>query len=323
MAIDLHSHYFPLSVAERLPSDLVQHTTGRDGAHALDIAGHHLPLSRHLVDLDQQLADLERQRLTARTLMVPPFTLLYELEARTGARWARAVNEAIAETAATDPDKLIGFATVPLQDVASAVTELSRAVDELGLRGVEIATSVNGDGLDNPGLDPFWTRAEELRIPILIHPHYVSGANRMQDYHLRNLVGNPTETALAGAKLLFGGVLERFPRLHIILSHGGGALPHIIGRLRQGAAVRPECRARAQDPIAGLGKLFYDTIVFDRQVLRHVMSIVGASQLVLGTDYPFDMSEDDPIAFVRDSGLAAAEVDQILNAGQRLIARDA
>jgi aminocarboxymuconate-semialdehyde decarboxylase len=122
---------------------------------------------------------------------------------------------------------------------------------------------------------------------------------------------------------LFGGVLERFPEVRIILSHGGGALPHIIGRLRQGAAVRPECRTRAQDPIAGLGKLYYDTIVFDPQILRHIVSIVGASQVVLGTDYPFDMSEDDPIGFVRDSGLPAAEIDQILDAGRRLLARDA
>lgn len=320
MAIDLHSHYFPLSAADRLPADLVQLAKHDDGSHALEIAGHHLPLSRHLVDLDQQVSDLARQQLSARALIVPPFTMLYELESALGARWARAINDAMAEAAATAPDKLIGFATAPLQDVPAAVAELSRAVNELGLRGVEIATSVNGDGLDNPDLDPFWARAEALHVPILIHPHYVTGTERMRDYHLRNLVGNPTETALAGAKLLFGGVLERFPDLRIILSHGGGALPHLVGRLRHGAAVRPEARSRAREPLTGLHKLYYDTIVFDPQILRHLSGIVGASQLVLGTDYPFDMADDDPIGFVRGSGLPAEEVELILDAGSRLLA---
>ena len=319
MTIDLHSHYFPLRAVDLLPPGIADVTAGADGAYAITIAGHHLPLSRSLVDLDQQLVDLERQRLTARTLMVPPFTLLYELEPATGAQWARAINEAIAETVTAAPDKLVGFGTVPLQDVAAAVSELSWAIVEGGLGGIEIATSVNGGGLDSPDLDPFWARAEELQIPILIHPHYVSGASRMQDYHLRNLIGNPTETALAGAKLLFGGVLERFPALRLILSHGGGALPHVVGRLRQGAAVRPECRTRATDPLAGLQKLYYDTIVFDQQILRHVAASVGASQLVVGTDYPFDMAEDDPVEFVRTSGLPKEDVDLILNAGRRLV----
>jgi hypothetical protein len=141
----------------------------------------------------------------------------------------------------------------------------------------------------------------------------------MKEYYLRNLIGNPTETAIAGARLLFSGVLERFPGLRIILSHGGGSLPHISGRLRHGFAVRPEARERARDPLAQLGRLFYDTIVFDPLILRHLVAVVGASQVVLGTDYPFDMGEEAPVAFVRQAGLAAPDCDAILNAADRII----
>ena len=204
---------------------------------------------------------------------------------------------------------------------SSAVTELARAVNELGMRGVEIATNINGVELDAPELDPFWEQAERLKIPILIHPHYVAGADRKREYHLLNLIGNPTETALAGARLLFGGVLERYPDLRIILSHGGGALPHLIGRLRHGHAARPEAKLRASAPIEHLRRLYYDTIVFDAGVLRHIVETVGASQVVLGTDYPFDMSEPQPVEFVRNAGLAPEDVDTILANGDALLAR--
>lgn len=319
MITDLHSHYFPLEAVRQLPDAPVQVTELGDGTYRLVANGHAFTLDRSLFELDQQRSDLRRQGLDARNLMPPPFTLLYELPPDDGVRWSRALNDAMAAAAAAYPNELIGFATVPLQDVPAAVEEARRAAQDLNLRGIEIATSVNGVGLDDPSLDPFWEVCQALGLPILIHPHYVSGAERMGGYHLRNLIGNPAETALAGARLLFGGVLERFPALHIILSHGGGALPHLVGRLRHGYRVRPECQERASAPIEHMSRLFYDTIVFDHSVLRHVAETVGTSQLILGTDYPFDMSEDQPVAFIRGAGFSDEETCQILNAGDRLI----
>src|SRR5204862_7962028 len=148
--------------------------------------------------------------------------LQYELSAEAGVRWARALNDGLAAAARAFPDAFVGLATLPLQDLPAALAELERAVHDLGLAGVEIATNLNGVELDDPTLDPFWARAEALRLAVLIHPHYVAGAGRMGGYHLANLVGNPAETALAGARLLFGGVLERFARLRLIRAHGGG-----------------------------------------------------------------------------------------------------
>jgi len=278
-------------------------------------------LDPELLDLDWHLDEMRRQDVARRALAVPPFLLQYALPAGEGARWARAINDGIADAIAPYPDAFTGFATVPLPDVPAAVTELERAVAELGFHGVEIATNIAGVELDDRRLEPFWDAAQRLGTPILVHPHDVAGANRMGDYYLRNLVGNPVETAVAGARLLFGGVLERYPDLAIVLSHGGGALPHLIGRLRHGYEVRPEARARASAPTEHLRRLYYDTIVFDAGVLRHLVETVGASQVVIGTDSPFDMGEPDPVGLVRGAGLADDDVHRILGNGDALLAR--
>lgn len=318
MIIDLHSHYFPLGVLRPFtdgPAKIVEESSD---SITMSFAGSTLTLDLDLFDLDRQIDAMRRQRIDRRALMLPPFTILYELPVREGTSWARAVNDWIVAASRSHPDAFIGFATVPLQDVEAAVAELTRVAD-LGLQGVEILTNINGTELDDTSLEPFWSKVESLAFPILIHPHHVAGAERMDGYHLRNLVGNPTETALAGARLLFGGVLERHPELNIILSHGGGALPHLIGRMRHGFEIRSEARTRAVKPFDSLRRLYYDTIVFDRMILRHMIEIVGTSQVVLGTDYPFDMAEEDPVGFIQSSGFPEDVTNSILTSGQRLI----
>ena len=320
MVIDLHSHFFPLDAAlsSAAPVSPVPETV-EDG-YVLEVAGHRLHLSHELIDVDAQRTAIERQGLDQRALMPPPYTILYELPGEDGLAWSVALNDGISEVARQDPDRFVGFATVPLQSPTAAVAELNRAIQMLALRGVEILSNVDGMGLDDPSLEPFWEAAEQLNVPILVHPHNVAGGERMGEFYLRNLIGNPTETAQAGARILFAGVLERYPGLKIILSHGGGALPHLIGRLRHGYEVRPECRERASHPIEQLRRLYFDTIVFDSTILRHLIELAGIDQIVLGTDFPFDMGDPDPIGFVRRSGLNLADVDTILQSGERLLA---
>lgn len=315
----MHSHYFPLSVLDRLPDGPAAIVEAADGRRRLSAGGHAIPLGSDLFDLERQREAMQRQGLTHRTLIPPPFCLLYELPEDQGANWSSTLNDEMAAAAGRYPDSFTGFATVPLQSPDAAIVEMERAVGELGLRGVEIATTINGVSLDHHTLDPFWYRCQKLSLPVLIHPHYIAGAERMGPYHLRNLVGNPSETALAGAHLLFGGVLERFPDLCLILSHGGGALPHLIGRLQHGFTVRRECQGKTTDLAGQLRRLYYDSVVFDPLLLRHLIELVGASQVVLGTDYPFDMSEPDPIGFVRNSGLPEADIELILHSGDRLL----
>jgi aminocarboxymuconate-semialdehyde decarboxylase len=316
---DLHCHVFPVEAARRARTSVAVEPA--DDGYRLTTGSRTMVLDRGLFDLDLQLDDMLRQGVVRRALSVPPFTLQYGLPRDEGIRWARALNEGIAEIVGQHPNQLAGLATAPLQDVPAAVDELEYATGQLGLVGVEIATNIHGVELDDPALDPFWARSETLGMPILIHPNDVAGVNRMGAYYLNNLVGNPIETALAGARLLFGGVLERYPGLRVILAHGGGALPHLIGRLAHGYAVRPEARERARAPIEHLRRLYFDTVVFDAGVLRHVVETAGAAQVVLGTDYPFDMGETDPVGFVRGSGLDEQDVDTILGNGERLLRR--
>ena len=320
MIIDLHSHYFPLDAVRSGGMDVAV-SDGADGSLIVRAADHKLDIDRDLVDLRAQHDALTRQRLDRRTLMPPPYTILYELEGDTGLHWARMLNDGTAAAQRSNPDVFVGFATVPLQSPSSAVDELHRAIGELGLQGVEILTNVDGNGIDDPAYEPFWGAAASLGVPVLIHPNNVAGGERMGAYYLRNLVGNPTETAQAGARILFAGVLERHPRLKIILSHGGGAMPHLIGRLRHGYEVRPECRERAANPIEQIRNLYYDTIVFDPLILRHLVEIVGVDRVAVGTDFPFDMGETNPIGFVETSGLSDRDCQTILQAGERLLSR--
>ncbi len=322
MIVDLHSHYLPLSAVRGMDA-LIPVREGENGTLELVMGGHTHALSEELTDLERQRETMTRQGLDQKVLAVPPFCFQYELLATDGIRWSRMVNDGIAEAVQSAPEAFVGFATLPLQDMTEAIRELDRAVGELGLAGIEIATNINGVELDAPELHPLWERAATHRLPILIHPHYVAGASRMGDYHLRNLIGNPAETALAGSRLLFGGVLERYPDLVLILSHGGGALPHLIGRLAQGYRVRPECRLYASSPEELLGAFYFDTIVFDSTVLRHLVDTVGADRVIVGTDYPFDMSDDNPVTFVTTAGLAEDEAQAILAGGAELLARRA
>lgn len=319
MISDLHCHFFPAAAASQAGTSIS--LTPADGTWRMTSGNAVTMLDPELLDLQWHLAEMRRQGVERRALAVPPFLLQYALPSGEGARWARAINDGIAEAIAPYPEQIVGLATVPLQEPAAAVAELERSVVELGFRGVEIATNIAGVELDDPALEPFWEAAQRLGTPILVHPHDVAGAGRMGDYYLRNLVGNPVETAVAGARLLFGGVLERYPDLVVILSHGGGVLPHLVGRLRHGYEARPEARIRASAPIEHLRRLYYDTIVFDPGILRHLVETVGASQVVLGTDSPFDMGEQDPVGFVRGAGLAESDVERILGNGDTLLAR--
>lgn len=320
MVIDLHSHYVPLEAANAANTG-IRLTKMADGEVRFEARGQIMLLEAALFDLERQRADAARQRLEQRILTIPPFCFQYELPAGSGVSWAAHLNDGIAAAAAGDRAAFIGFATLPMQDIDAALAELERAIGQLGLRGIELASNINGVELDDPALEPVWERVAQFGVPVLIHPHYVVGPQRMGDYYLRNLVGNPVETALAGARLILGGVLERHPTLKIILSHGGGALPGIFPRILHGYGVRPESRVRANNPELGFRRLYYDTIVFEGRALRQLVESVGASQVILGTDYPFDMSLSDPVTFVEGSGLGPEDVQQIFANGTRLLER--
>jgi aminocarboxymuconate-semialdehyde decarboxylase len=319
MVIDLHSHYIPLEAANSAEAGIRFDDPG-SGEIAFRSPHQSMTLERQLFDLDIQTTDAVSQRLDRRILAVPPFCFQYELPAEAGIRWARALNDGYAAAAQTDPERFVPFATLPMQAPYEAIKELERAVGELGCRGVEIGSNINGVELDASELEPFWECVAAAGVPLLIHPHYIAGADRLNGYYLRNLIGNPTDTAIAGARLILSGILERHPELKIILSHGGGALPGILGRILHGYQVRPEARERTSDPAAAAKRLYCDTIVFEPRMLRYLVESFGAEQIILGTDYPFDMGMEQPVDFIETSDLSDRDVATILSNGDRLLA---
>jgi aminocarboxymuconate-semialdehyde decarboxylase len=189
---------------------------------------------------------------------------------------------------------------MPMQDAARAVREMERAVRDCGLRGFEICTHINGQDLDDPQFAPVFAAAARLGVPIFLHPQNWGEMRRIQDYHLWNLFGFPTETALAAARLVVGGVFERNPELKIILAHGGGYFPYQIGRLDHGYKVRAELHDRLpKPPSAYLGGIYCDTLTHNTTALRFLVERMGDDHVVIGTDYPFDMGDETPVETVR------------------------
>jgi aminocarboxymuconate-semialdehyde decarboxylase len=311
--IDIHNHYIPPSLLEGTsPLSLLK--SGENDSVRLLVAGSvQPPQPASLLDLERQDTDSGRQGIDAKVLAVPPFLFLYELDPASGISFTQRVNNEMAKAAASGGNtKWIPVGTVALQDPMAATSELKRGVQELGLKGFTIATSVAGRDLDDPALLPFFQAAADLRVPILIHPSYVPGGDRLRKYYLRNLIGNPVETAIAAACLVFGGVMAALPDLRVILSHGGGVAPYIAGRWRHGSLCRPECRSASIDPVEGVKRFYYDTVTHDAGALRYLVDFAGAGHTLLGSDYPFDMGDEEPVKSVLACGLKETETSGIL-----------
>ncbi|MDP1990704.1 MAG: amidohydrolase family protein [Syntrophales bacterium] len=264
-------------------------------------------------DVSRNIADLVEAGMDIGVVQPNPLGFYYWAEGSTGADLSRIVNEYMAEAVRQYPDRLLGLATVPMQDVDRAVKEIAYAVQKLKLSGVVVGTNINGKGLDDPQFLPFFEAVEDLDIPIFIHASNPFGAERIRDYYLVNLIGFPVETAITVAQLVFGGVLDRYPRLKICLSHAGGVFPFIVGRLEHGQSVRPETAALCKHPFSHyLRNLYVDTITYRADTLRFVLEMMPKGNVFLGTDYPFDMADGDPVKSVKSAVSDPASLEAIL-----------
>jgi aminocarboxymuconate-semialdehyde decarboxylase len=309
MTIDFHAHVVPgryLDLVRRGDVPDVRVTRG-DRGEVLDVAGgpegrqvaQRLPLLATYHDPAVRTAAMDAAGVDVHVLSPVQFMYHYWLEPGLAAALARAANDGIAEMVQAEPRRFVGMATLPLQDTPASLAELRR-VHALGFRSVEIGTHVAGVPLDSVDLDGVYGLAETLGVTLFVHPYAPFGRERLGRYFLRNLLGNPFETAIAVSHLAFGGVLERFPRLRFCLAHGGGAVLAVAGRLDRGHQVAPECRANGGGrPGDYLPRFWYDTITHDAAALRYLVTRVGSSQVVLGSDYPFEIGDLDPVRTVR------------------------
>jgi aminocarboxymuconate-semialdehyde decarboxylase len=326
LTVDIHSH-----VLSRRAEELVRpyYTLDKEPtlAFATDLTREINRLQRERVAPKQtlaseRLADMDASGIDIQVLSPAPTQYCYWTEPELGREASRLINDDIAAMAAEDPKRFVAMGNVPLQDTRLAIEELRRCVRTLGMRGVEINTNVNGAELASERLEPFFAAAQELGVLLFLHPLGFSEGKRLSRHYFNNVIGNPLESTLAISHLIFEGVLDRYPSLKICVAHGGGYLPMYGARMDHAYAVRDDCRVRiSKPPSVYLRQLYFDTVVFDPEQLAYLVRRFGSDHILLGSDYPYDMAEDDPVGFVnRVEGLSDEERARIcgLNAARLL-----
>src|SRR5262245_38256592 len=292
-----------------------------DDFSVLEVAGsRYRPFPRGGWDMQRRLSDMDAAGIDVQVVCNTPQTFLYNIDPALAVTLAALQNDQIAKAVAANPQRLIGLATLPMQAPALSADELRRAIRSLGLKGAQIGSNVNGRNLDDPTFEPLWAAANELRAFVMVHPTQVAGGERLGSYYLVNLIGNPLDTTIAAACLVFGGVIERYPRIKFLMVHGGGFVPYQAGRFKHGWQVRPEPRATQKEPPdAALDRLYFDTIVHSQSALEFLVSSAGASRVLLGSDYPYDMGTRDCVRQVRALSLAESDKATILGGAARAL----
>jgi aminocarboxymuconate-semialdehyde decarboxylase len=304
MRIDLHSHVIPSRIVEaigREPQTFAARIEG-EGANRRIVhdQGYVYPLFEEFLDPEAKLESMDRKGIDVSAVSPAPPMFYYWADAELALKVAGLVNDGVADIVAAKPDRLRGMASIPMQHPDAAIAELERVVREHGFRAVEIGTSIEGAQLAEERFRSVLRRAAELGVFVFAHPYYVGAKSGLECYYLTNLIGNPLDTAVAVANLMFSGVLDEIPELKILLAHGGGFAPYQIGRLVHGHKVRSETHARSQsNPKDLLRRFYFDSLVFDPQALRYLIDLVGADHVAIGTDSPFDMADQAPLETLR------------------------
>jgi aminocarboxymuconate-semialdehyde decarboxylase len=315
--IDTHAHYFPKAFlevfnAEGRRFDAEFHTT--DQGFFFKTPGQTSgPLPMKFIDLSQRLTDMDGQGVAVQALSLTG-PMVYWADGEVSHKLSREWNDAAVAAHNAHPDRFVVLATLPMRDPDRAIDELDRVSRLPGVRGIYMGTNIDGRDLDDPLFEPIFARIEALDLPVFLHPLGPPiGGKRLQPYSLTNLVAFPFDTTIAACHLIFGGVLDKHPKLAVNLPHAGGVLPTLIGRLDHGFKVIPQAKRMAQAPSAYLRRFTYDIIAHSKPVMEFVISQVGADRITLGSDYCFDVGYERPVQFVEQLRLTPEERMMILN----------
>jgi aminocarboxymuconate-semialdehyde decarboxylase len=312
ITIDMHSHVGVPEAAAMVAEKEVGTFASMSAASAAHQKKLVAELKEQLHNPERRIADMDEAGIDMSIISMSPMEFFYHLEEEQAAALARKQNDQIAEIVRKYPKRFVGMSTVPMKYPAAAVKELERSVKELGMKGVEVCSNVRGDYLGEDKFLPFFEKAAALDIPIFVHPSNVAAADRTKFFYLNNLIGNPLDTTIAAAQMIFKGLFDRFPDLKIVLSHAGGMVPWNIDRWDRGYKVRPECAEFIKkSPGEYLKSFYYDTITHGPETLRFLISRVGIDRVVMATDYPYDMGDLTPLQSLAAAGLSAEETEKI------------
>jgi aminocarboxymuconate-semialdehyde decarboxylase len=333
MPIDVHAHYVPPAVLETLRdrgADYGVSVTARppacseclEFAYGLQVRPF---FPRLLEDAGRRVEHMERQGITKQVLSIWTDIFGYGIDSRRGTAWHRLLNSALAAWCAKDRQHFAWLASGALPDAASAARELETSVRQEGAVGGVVAANVEGVNLGELNLDEYWAAATELDVPVFIHPAQPTPTPRTRQFALMNPIVQYTfDTTLAVGSLIFSGVLDRFPGLRLILSHGGGAFPYLVGRfdcLHSRMDTKATANAALHAPSSYFGRMHYDTILHSAKALRFLAESVGVIRMVIGSDDSFPPADHDPLGSLRAAGFGPAEIETIAETNPRGIFR--
>jgi aminocarboxymuconate-semialdehyde decarboxylase len=323
-AIDIHHHYFPSELIAEIKqhgkSLGVEYLPSKDGALSLSFGkGSRTGVDPEIMDVDKRLEIMREGRVAIATAEAQPSAQGYPLDGKQGEAWSRLYNEGIHNLVKRHPQRFVGMATVPLQDPARAATVLEHAIGDLKFSGVTIGSNVNGKYFDGKEFDPFWKKAEELDVLIIMHPDSILGSDQMGAYSLRTVCGNPADTTLSVGFMIYGGVFDRFPKLKLGLLHGGGFFPYHLGRFDQGfkrSGGRQPFPA-SQPPSRYLKNLYFDNLVYRVDTVEYLKRVVGADHIMVGTDYPYTLGDWMSVEKIEQMNCTEAERRAMLHGNAR------
>ncbi|MBR3640998.1 MAG: amidohydrolase [Oscillibacter sp.] len=316
MKIDAHSHFIPDTLLEMIRKDGAFCNTeiiDVDGKPFIrHFEGFQYPMFEGFYKPEVKLADMAKMGLDHTVLSVSPGTFYYWIDAGAALETSKICNDWVSDLSKKDPAHFSGMATIPMQDIPAALKELERAHEKLGLNALEIAPVINEKNLDEKEFFPIYEYCAANGILIALHPYYIGVKPQFARYYNTNLIANVLETNMGINSLIFGGAFEQFPALRVLAAHGGGYFPYQLGRLVHGYEVRNEAKVNIpKAPDQYLDNLYYDTITHWLPPLQFLADTFGADHVVIGTDYPYDMGDYQPVEHVKALRLTDAERELI------------
>jgi len=306
MRIDFHTHIIPEEIpnfVEKYGSQKwpVLKKTCSCGADIYLEGEKFREVTDQVWSAEKRIEDMDKEGVDMQVLSPIPLTFSYWAKSEEAEDFSQLQNDFISNIIKEYPSRFLGLGTVPLQDADAAIREMKRCKFELGLHGLEIGTNVNGLNLDEPYLDEFFAKAEEWQVPLFIHPWESLGLERMPRHNFMYTISYTTDTTLAAASLVNGGVMEKYPKLKICLAHGGGTYPWLLPRFDQGYNVWPHLREISNPPSYYAKKFYVDSLVYDSKNLQFLIDTFGEEKIFMGSDYPFLLREINPGKVIDDS----------------------